>query len=320
MKAYYLIICLLLLSSIGCKDDVIIPTEDSSFGIYLLKDRTLNIRDIQNVNINELDLESEPWLASTDIDFYDYSSHCLYLKKIKSELFAKEVNIKMDDQPFILIANNMRCYIGSFHGGALSIAPTKPYMDELDIQFFPADVLHISKAWGDETDIRNNTNIEYDLTTENKLHKGLSLSIEDVHITSNLDTASVQYTYIITNNDKDNLYVLDPDKMGSELFHYFTNGVSFWSSDKYIFSKYKKVIQPEPFDSWNPEWFTKIKSASTLERTVLLKGYPHIPSGTYKCTFNFSNPNKIEKIDREMPDGRYWLGNIQTETNKNVGG
>ena len=80
MKAYYFIFCLLLLS-IGCQDNVTNPTEDSTFGIYLLKNRTLNIQDIQNFNINELELESTPWLASTDIDFYDYSSHCIYLKK-----------------------------------------------------------------------------------------------------------------------------------------------------------------------------------------------------------------------------------------------
>ena len=319
MKAYYFIFCLLLLS-IGCQDNVTNPTEDSTFGIYLLKNRTLNIQDIQNFNINELELESTPWLASTDIDFYDYSSHCIYLKKEKSEIFTKEVGIRMDDQPFVLFANNIRCYMGSFYSDILSIAPTKPYIDELDIEFFPKDVLHISKAWGDEIDIRNNKNIEYDLFTKNKLHKGLSIFIKDINIVSNSDTATVQYTYVITNKDTDNLCVLDPDKMGSELFHYFTNGIDFWSGDKYISSQYKNVKQPEPFDSWEPEWFTIIKSASTLERTVLLKGYPHILNGTYKCTFNFSNPNKIEKSDRETSDGRYWLGDIQTETSKNVGG
>jgi hypothetical protein len=319
MKIYYFIFYLLLLF-IGCQDNIINPTEDSTFGIYLLNDRTLNIQDIQNLSINELKLESKPWLASTDIDFYDYSSHCIYLKKDKSELFTKEVDIKMNDQPFVLIANNIRCYIGSFHSGLLSIAPTKPYVDELDIYFSPTDVLHISKAWEDEIDMRNNKNIEYDLSPKNKLHKGLSIFIKDIKIVSNSDTATVQYTYAITNNDKDNLYVLDPDKMGSELFHYFTNGIDFWSNDRYISSQYKSIKQPEPFDSWEPEWFTKIESASTIERTVLLKGYPHIPDGVYKCMLNFSNPNKIQKIDRELSDGRYWLGDILTQTQINVGG
>ncbi len=89
MKAYFFLFCLLLLF-IGCQseDNLINPAEDSTFGIYLLKDRTLSIGQIQNKNIDELELESKPWLASTDIDFYDYSSHCIYLKKDKSEFFT----------------------------------------------------------------------------------------------------------------------------------------------------------------------------------------------------------------------------------------
>ncbi|MBU2431908.1 MAG: hypothetical protein KKH99_14540, partial [Proteobacteria bacterium] len=75
MKTYFFLLCLLLLFT-GCQsnDNLINPTADSTFGIYLLKDRTISIGQIQNININELELESEPWLASTDIDFYDYSS------------------------------------------------------------------------------------------------------------------------------------------------------------------------------------------------------------------------------------------------------
>ena len=303
----------------GCNEENLInPTEDSTFGIYLLKDRAVSISKIRNININELELEDIPWITSSDIDFYDYSSHCIYLKKDKIEFFTEEANIQMKDQPFIILANNMRCYVGSFHSGASSMAPTQPYIDEMSIQFFPSDILHISKAWKNEIDIRINKNLEYDLKEKNKLHKGLSLSIKNVNVISNSDTAIVLYSYAITNNDKNNLYVLDPNKMGSDLFHYFTNGVSFWSNDRYIYSEYKKVEQPQPYDSWRPEWFVKIGSGSTIERTVLLKGYPQIPSGTYKCTLNFSNPNKIEKSARKMRDGRYWLGDIDAEIIKNI--
>lgn len=317
MKIFFVLFYLLLF--MGCNEENIInPTEDSTFGIYLLQDRAVSIGQIRNININELELEDIPWISSSDVDFYDYSSHCIYLKKDKIEFFTEEANIQMKDQPFIILANNIRCYVGSFHSGASSLAPTQPYIDEMSIHFFPSDILHISKAWGNEIDIRINENLEYDLKTKNKLHNGLSLSIKNVDVISNSDTAIVLYSYTITNNDKDNLYVLDPNKMGSDLFHYFTNGVSFWSSNRYIYSEYKKVEQPDPYDSWKPEWFVKIEGGSTIERTVFLKGYPQIPSGTYKCTLDFSNPSKIEKSARKLPDGRYWLGDIEAEIIKNV--
>jgi len=208
---------------------------------------------------------------------------------------------------------NQRCYIGSFHSLASSLAPTKPYIDEIDIQFYPEDVLHISKAWLDETDSRKNSAVAQDLISKNKLHNGLSLQILNVKVLSNSDTAVVQYTYRIVNNDQDNLYILDPEKMGSNLFHYFTNGIDFTGNGHIYYSQYKKTEQPEPFDGWNPEWFSKMKSGSTMQRTVTLKGYPHIPGGTYNCSFKFSAPTKIDKSNRVFSDARYWLGEIDCE-------
>ncbi len=75
----------------------------------------------------------------------------------------------------------------------------------------------------------------------------------------------------------------------------------------------KVVDQPDPADSWKAEWFTKIGSGYAIERTVTLKGYPHIPAATYNCTFTFSNPNMISKTDRILPDGRYWLGHVEAK-------
>ena len=55
----------------------------------------------------------------------------------------------------------------------------------------------------------------------------------------------------ITNNDHDNLYVIDSEEMGSELFHYYTNGPCLWDYSKhtYISSEYKKVVSPDHYDS-----------------------------------------------------------------------
>jgi len=316
MKNIFVFLGFILL--FGCNDSINEPTDDSTFGIYWLKDHNLSLQDIKDINISDLNLEETPWLKASDISFYDFSSHCIYLNKNKKEIFSQDAIIKQYDQPFVVVAENARCYVGNIYSLAFSVAPTIPHFDIIDINYYPDDVLHISRGWSDKTDARNSSFVKYDLTSKNKLHEGLLLQLLDVKILSNSDTATVQYTYSLTNKDKDDLYVLDPDKMGSSLFHYFTNGVDFTGNGHIYYSEYNKTEQPEPFDSWNPEWFTKITSGSTMQRTVTLKGYPHIPGGTYNCFFKFSAPRKIDKSSRVLSGGRYWLGEIESVNEINL--
>lgn len=242
-------ILLLILLSCSTNKSPLSPSSESSFSIYLLKDHSLNLQQIKDMSINDLILDDTAWISGDDIEFYDYSTHCIYLSKEKNEFFTKELSISMNDQPFVVKANNKRCYIGSFHSGAMSLAPTKPHIDEISTMFFPTDVLYINPGW-DSVDERNNTEIEISLKNMNKLHSGITIHIENIQVVDNSDTSSVLYTYELVNNDIDDLYVLDPDKMGSDLFHYFTNGIDFRNDDGYFSSEYKNVKQPEPFDSW----------------------------------------------------------------------
>lgn len=319
MKLYYFLICFSLILA-GCQKNSssVEPAGNSAFSIYLLKDHSILLSDILDTNINDLVLADTPCIAPEDVNFYDYSCHCIYLKKNKDALLNIKADIKMNDQPFVVCANNKRCYVGTFHSSAMSSVPIKPYICEHDLMYYAPDVLHISQARNDNEDTRNNFLVANDLRKSNKLHEGLLLAIKNVTIISNHDTAVVKYSFTITNNDKDNLYILDPDKMGSELFHYFTNGIIFSSSDKMIGPDYKKTEQPEPFTNWDKEWFTKISSSSTIMRTVTLKGYPHIPAGTYNCSFTFSNPTNIDSGSRILSDGRYWIGSIQSKAVSNV--
>jgi len=137
------------------------PIEDSSFGIYLLKDKNIKIDQMTNTNINELELENTPWLNSSDIEFYDLSSHYIYLNKSNNEFFTTGKNISWDRQPFIVYANNTRCYIGCFHSSYSSLSINTPYIDELYLQMLPTDILAI--LYGNTTnDKRNNENVIYD--------------------------------------------------------------------------------------------------------------------------------------------------------------
>lgn len=317
MKSYsfFIIIPFLLIS---CTDrNATGPPGESDFALYFLADSSLGAYEAMQQGIMQLELESEPWLFEEHIKYYDFSSHCIYLKTDKRDFFESYDEGRFEplliDRPFVVVASGSRCYVGSLHSGALSTMPPGPYMDELDVWFYPRDVMHISRAWVAEEDVRSVDQIRQSLSESGLFHGGLELSLDAVSVIENADISTVQYTFTITNNDADNLLVLDPILMGSAQFHYFTNGVVFRNEDSHYWSENKEVIQPEPFDSWQPEWFTKIRSGDSMQRTVQLRGYPRIPKGSYKCYLRFSHPTRIAKEDRYTTGGRYWIGEITSD-------
>ncbi|MFA4922243.1 MAG: T9SS type A sorting domain-containing protein [Candidatus Neomarinimicrobiota bacterium] len=293
---------------------------ESQLGIYLLKDTLLTETDISQIDIDSLELNTEPWLSDNDIDFYDFSGHCIYLKTDKSHFFENYSpetvymsNPLLMRKPFVFVTANERCYIGAFHSIALSSMPIGPYIDELDIGSFPPDVIHISRSWIGE-DVRSHPEIKEALISLNLYHAGIEIELTSVHVVDNSDTSTIEYSYVIKNNDQDDLYVIDPLKMGSELFHFYTNGPNLWNDEKqiYLYSQYKKSTAPSPYYSWDMEWFTRIESNQRIERTVRLKGYPHIPVDDYVAYFYFANPKLIYKEDRYLSDGRLWLGDVES--------
>lgn len=316
MKMKLILLCLIIVA--GCqKDKNPFRPIDPDFGIYLLKDKNIKIDQISNTNINHLELDPTPWLTSADIIFYDLSSHYFYLNANNNELFTRGKTINWDRQPFIVYANNQRCYPGCFQTSYSSLHVISPYIDDISLQLFPTDILAIQ--CGNPThDQRNDENVIIELSAQNKLHQGLSLVLKDVTILTNSDSAVVQYTYSIKNIDTDHLYVLDPDKMGSNLFHYYCIGPSFQNSQASVASNYRKVEKPKLNNLWKAEWFTQIKSGAVIDRTVVLTGYPHISSGIYTTSIHFFSPFDIAKPDRETADGRYWLGRLDAETQKIV--
>ena len=102
--------------------------QESSFEIYFLKDSSLTEPQIANMDINKLVLQEVAWLTKDNVQFYDYSSHCIYLKDEKDEKsrFFKSDTVKyfkfkpmLLNKPFVIVANGERCYVGSLRSAAL---------------------------------------------------------------------------------------------------------------------------------------------------------------------------------------------------------
>jgi len=321
MKKYAIIIFLLLVSLYCSKNKTpVSPSEISGIAIYLLKDSNINVEQALKSDINSLNLQSKPWLSSKDISIYDFSTHFIYLKSDKVSYFNKiEDNQNLGLLPFVLVADNQRIYIGAIYTVLMAYIPPCPTINCVYPfgEYFPDDVITIINPIppGEEDEILNDERIKNALIESSIYHAGLNIQLDSVFIVENLDTSTVQYTFSVKNNDKDNLYIPDSDLMGSELFHCYSGGVVFRNENgESTWAIYRAKQSPDTLGVWNPSWFTKLSSKKELKRTVMLKGYPKIKNDVYTCNFDYGGIFKIESHNRLLSDGRYWLGYILSNT------
>ncbi len=314
-----LVIAGMLVWSVGCSLDtsVVFPVNNADFAIYFLEDSSLSAGEVVNSPLSHLSLENAPWFDAGDIDFYDFSTHCIYLENDKAALFdnfeQRHFNPLLIDKPFVVVAGKKRCYLGCLHSGLLSTIPMVPFVSELDVWYYPQDVLHIEPDRISGSDVRSDPDVRDALMRCGLFHGGLTLQLNSVSIPVNSDTSTVQYCFTLRNDDHDALYVFDPDRTGSALFHYYTNGVLFLSEGRpSIWSEYKTVAAPDPYDSWRSSSYTRIEPGQSVVRIVTLHGYPRIPQGVYTCCLTYSGPIRIERSQRTLSGGRYWIGEIES--------
>lgn len=322
----YLILFITSILIIGCSKDSNNPvtpsaTEETKFGIYFLKDTTLKIKNLYMKDLSSFELQSNAWISDKDIEFYDWSSHLIYLKKDKSSFFpfiTGSLSMSNDyaHRPFVFASKDKRFLAGYFL--PVSSFEMWPFADMLDsdVGYYPNDIVHLEWPYFPASDKRENEELKTYLKSINLLHEGIKVTMDSLFVVSNSDTATIRYAFTLKNMDSDNLYVLDPDKMGTELYHYFTNGIIFYNINykKKYESLYKKTTAPTPYDSYESRWFTKLESGKTISRSLILKGYPHLPKGTYYLQVIFPGLINISKQNRTLSDGRYWIGRTSSET------
>ena len=279
------------------------------FSIYLLKDENFSSQQAQEMDINDLELADEPWITTEDIEFYDFSTHCIYLKKERPAFHYYLV------RPFIVVASNTRIYLGSFFS-MFSSSPVNTLIIKTPF-FYPDDIIRIEKTFAstqDVPDMRNDYRIKYALERHNIFTESISVKLDNAELIGRADTSTVAYSFTITNIGKLDLYVPDPEKMGPGLFNYYTTQPRIYNENLRYYPEYDSVEYPESYKSWDISWYTKLCAGRSIRRYMVIKGYPYIENGSYKCNFTYDSPRWIEKNDRILTDGRIWIGEIESNT------
>ncbi|MDB4584495.1 hypothetical protein N9164_15195 [Draconibacterium sp.] len=301
MRNIVLLSILFLFAS--CSD---VLTEDDSnannnINIYLVKTDIGHLGAME-VDLDTMELESTPWVKSSDIEFYDWSAHAIYLNKEinKGELSARN---------FVVTSSDKRLFMGVFWPMYMSSVPMIPSIMPEDDWFSPKDVIRFhSFGWQFPESLTENEEFKLELIKAGLLREGIEVEITSLNRRS---STTLKYTFKVTNCESEIIYVLDPNKMGASRFHYYTNGVSINQGEKYFWPHEFETKASEKIDS---RWYHKLFPGKSISRTVEMKGYQSLPTGKVNASFSFPGPILKKAKEWKKTDGRIWIGNQLTRS------
>ena len=249
-------------------------------------------------------------VSTSDIDFYDVSTHMIYLKKelpyLKNVYSGGKMSVYVD---------HSKIYECSFHSLHSSSLPQGAFIMVPPI-FYSEDIIRISfmqiidlNGKPQFTDPRSDKQIIAALKNNHLYHEGLHCEIQSVNYLSGKLILNIE----LSNPDTFDYYYLDPDKMGIGLFHYFTNGPTFLDDQYQRYNHKETVVHPESFKSWEKEWLTLIKSGERKNISITYNHFDEIPTGTYRVNFAFPGLSWVSQKDRIFGNGRIWMGSISIE-------
>ncbi|WP_158858910.1 hypothetical protein [Lunatibacter salilacus] len=258
--------------------------------------------------------QGEVVLDLSDIDYYDFSTHIVYLNE--NNRLAGDYD-KL--QGANILVNGFEIYPLKIHELYLSTIPTGPHIKRL-IDSFGDFAFRIS--FGDFQsgsgssiqDPRSDPRIVSVLKQHNKYRVGLSIVTESISRQGN----EIKFRFKLRNHDNQNYYFLDPNKMGEGLFHYFTNGLGFF--DPNLGYQQNKIPheQPESQLHWTLDWMSVIKGKETKSFEFTYP-FENVPTGRdLKFLFSFPSPELSisDKSELDQQNGRIWLGNVSIDLTK----
>lgn len=271
---------------------------------YLLDDEQMNFETARNLPLKDLKLQAAPWIAADNIERYDWSCHYLYLKKpvdIPNQKGARYVNLA--GKPFVVVADETRCYLGTLHSGASShlpmgsVAMVDVFGDKM--QRFPITLFTALYKGETPKEMRNNPAVKEALKRDGLFHAGLECKLDGISVKRENNTLAILYTYTLQNNDQDDLYVLDPQKFHPALFHDYGSGVIaqdlVHGDNNYYFWPNPREGEPKYVINRDLSWYTRLEKGKSMKRTVQMNLSPRMPPPAVRINQTPPDPPKPGK-------------------------
>ena len=278
MKKYLLLVSVIVLGLNACESNKETPYQEIVFKIG------------QDLNYKY-----------SDIELYDSSTHILYFKEVHPEFD------KISQSTFTFLADGTEVYTGSFWPSYLNSMPSGPFISSPS--FFQNYALRIENWYNGNPDLRNDPLLIHSLKIRDLLHSGLLVLINPLVING----TQLSFSFTVTNQDMSDLLIIDPDKTGVNLFHYFTNGLIIRNLNyDIVFSSNIEYETPSPWNSWKIEWLSQLKSGESKQFKINYTIGTPINPGEYNALFVFPGLEfQVTKEQLFQTGGRIWLGNVQ---------
>jgi len=248
-------------------------------------------------------------VPTSNVDYYDFSTHTVYLKK--EQAFFKD----SDTGLFTVNVGDTKIYTGTIRPSYLNSFPTGAYIDPMfmiDKNQYALPISFRSVINPENDDPRSDPRIVEALKSEGKYHAGLRVEIQAIQF---LPDNKVSFDFQLSNQDTFDYLYLDINKMGIGLFHYFTNGLTFFSEkNARFYTPQLSVVEPNPWNSWKKEWLSVIRSGESKPFTITYNQFDSMPAGSYQVFFYFPGLSfyQVEQKNLVQSDGRIWMGQIVT--------
>jgi hypothetical protein len=239
----------------------------------------------------------------SDFALYDSSTHIFYFKTNHPELKTGSTD------KFFILADGQEIYQGPFLPGYSSYLPAGPFIPSYPY-FYQNYALKIECQYlGNKKDLRNDPAIIKVLEERGLLHSGLKVSLDPLEING----TSLTFKFTVTNYDTSDLLIIDPDKTGPNLFHYFTNGLSIYDpAGNLVFKSNIEYSAPPSFKDWKIDWLSVLKSGDSIQFAINYLLNAPINQGSYQAKFEFPGLAFQISIDQLYQNNdRIWLGDIQ---------
>lgn len=236
----------------------------------------------------------------SDIQLYDSSTHILYFKDNHPEFD------KISQSPFAFFAYGSEVYTGSFWPSYLNSMPFGPFISSPSL--FQNFALRVEYWNNDNPDLRNDPQLIQSLKEHALLHSGVSVLISQLLING----TQLSFSFTVTNQDMTDLLIIDSDKTGPDLFHYFTNGLIIRDlNNNIVFSSNIEPEIPSPWNSWRTEWLSILKSGESRQFTINYSITTPIDPGQYNAFFEFPGLEfQVSKDQLFHESSRIWLGDV----------
>ena len=244
----------------------------------------------------------------SDFELYDSSTHIFYFKTNHPEFKSDK------SSTFSLLSNEEEIYKGVFRPAYSSSFPSGPFISSV-FSFYPDYTFRVELITIDNQpqDSRNDSRLISALKDHQLLHSGLSAEILDILVKD----YHLTFSFIVTNYDNSDLLILDPEKTGPRLFHYFTNAPVFYNiTQNKVFSYNTDYQVPTPWNSWDPDWLSELKSGDSRQFTFDYTINSPLTPGDYRISYEFPGlSNQITINQLFQGNNRIWLGDIPLTKN-----